>query len=113
MLTVSVIVVECDSVPLVPVIVMVNVPVVAVLEVVKVIVDVPVAPETRVTLTGLNAATVPLGVADAESVIVPLNPFNDVSVIVDVPVLPWMIVTEVGDALVLKSGGGADATVSA
>lgn len=87
-LTVSVIVVVCDSVPLVPVMVMVKVPVVADPEAVKVIVDLPVPPETSVTLTGLNDRVVPLGVADADKVIVPLNPLSDVKVMVDVPLVP-------------------------
>ena len=87
-LTVRVIVVVCDSVPLVPVIVMTKVPVVAEPDAVKVMVECPVPPETTVTLTGLNAPVVPLGVAEAESVIVPLNPFKDVNVIVAVPLVP-------------------------
>jgi hypothetical protein len=87
-LTVSVIVVECDSVPLVPVTVMTKVPVAAEPDAVKVMVECPVPPETTVTLTGLNDAVVPLPVPVAVSVIVPLNPFNDVNVIVEVPLLP-------------------------
>jgi hypothetical protein len=67
---------------------MVKVPVVAVAEALKVMVDVPVPPEARVTLAGLNAAVVPLGGVELDNVIAPLNPFRDVNVIVDVPLLP-------------------------
>lgn len=62
--TVSVIVAECVRVPLVPVIVMVNVPVVAVGDAENVMVDVPVPPETSVTVVGLKVPVVPLGVAE-------------------------------------------------
>ena len=92
--------------------VMVKVPVVAVPEALNVIVDVPVPPETRVTVTGLNAAVVPLGGVDLDNVIVPLNPFSEVNVIVDVPLPPCKIVTDVGEALMLKSGGAVVVTVS-
>jgi hypothetical protein len=102
----------CVIVPLVPVIVMTKVPVVAVPEALNVMVDVPVPPETRVTVTGLNVAVVPLGGVVLVSVIVPLNPFSEVSVIVDVPLLPCRIVTVVGEALMLKSGGAVVVTVS-
>jgi hypothetical protein len=112
-LTVNVIVTECVNVPLVPVTVITNVPVVAVAEALNVIVDVPVPPETRFTLTGLNAAVVPLGGVDADNVTVPVNPFNEVRVIVEVPLVPRIIVTDVGDALMLKSGGAAIVTVNA
>jgi hypothetical protein len=91
---------------------MTKVPVAAEPDAVKVMVECPVPPETMATLTGLNDAVVPLPVPVALSVIVPLNPFNDVNVIVDVPLVPWRIVTEVGDALMLKSGGAVVATVS-
>jgi hypothetical protein len=91
--------------------VMVKVPVVAVGAALKVIVDVPVPPETRVTVTGLNVAVVPAGGADLVNVIVPLNPFSEVNVIVEVPLVPWMIVTVVGEALMLKSGGAVVVTV--
>jgi hypothetical protein len=83
---------------------MVNVPVVAVGDATKVRVEVPVAPEARVTVTGLKLAVVPLGDADAERVMVPLKPFNDVRVMVDVAEEPCRTVTELGDALMLKSG---------
>jgi hypothetical protein len=91
---------------------MTKVPVVAVPEALKVIVDVPVPPETRVTATGLNVAVVPLGGAVLVNVIVPLNPFSEVNVIVDVPLPPCMIVTDAGEALMLKSGGAVVVTVS-
>ena len=99
--------------PLVPIIVMENVPVVAVGDAVKVTVEVPVPPEARVTVVGLNATVVPLGGAELDRVIVPVNPFNDDSVTVDVPELPWRTVTELGETLMLKSATGAGFTVNA
>jgi hypothetical protein len=93
--------------------VIVNVPVVAVVVAENVIVDVPVPPETRVIDAGLNVAVVPAGVAELDSVIVPLNPLSEVNVIVDVPVPPWIIVTVVGEAVMLKSAVGAGVTVNA
>ena len=111
-MTVSVIVTECVNDPLVPVTVMMNVPVAALPEAVKVRTDVPVPPDVSVTLIGLKVAVVPLGGADLDNVIVPANPFNDVKVIVELPLVPWMIVTEVGDALILKSGGAVVVTVN-
>jgi hypothetical protein len=98
--------------PLVPVIVMVNVPVVAVADEVKVTVEVPVPPDARVTDAGLNATVVPLGGAELDSVIVPLKLFNDDNVTVDVAEDPWRTVTELGDTLMLKSGVAGKVTVS-
>jgi hypothetical protein len=92
---------------------MTKVPVVAVPEVLNVMVDVPVPPETRVTMAGLNVAVVPVGGAVLDNVIVPLNPFSEVNVIVDVPLPPCMIVTVVGEALMLKSGEAVVVTVNA
>ena len=68
--------------PLVPVTVMVNVPVVAAEDAENVSTELPEPPEAKVTCVGLKVAVVPEGGADLESVIVPLKPFRDVSVIV-------------------------------
>lgn len=95
----SVTVVEWCRLPLVPVMVMVNVPVEALFPV-KVSVEVPDPP---VTLVGLNVAVTPDGREPVVSVTVPVNPLSDVIVtVVDVePLLD--IVRLVGDALMLKS----------
>lgn len=93
--------------------VMVNVPVVAVVDAVNVRVDVPVPPEANVTVAGLKLAVVPLGGAEFDSIIVPLKLFNEVSVTVVVPEEPWLTVTEVGETLRLKSGGAGAVTVNA
>ena len=74
-------------------------------------VECPVPPETMVTLIGLNDAVVPLGVADADRVIVPLNPLREVRVMVDDPLVPWRIETDVGEALMLKSPAAGAVTV--
>jgi hypothetical protein len=96
-----------------PVTVMVKVPRVAVGEAVNVIVEVPVPPETMATEAGLKVAVVPDGGALLLRLTVPLNELSEVIVIVEVPDVPWIIVTDVGDALMLKSGGAVVVTVSA
>ena len=111
--TVSETVAEWVRLPPVPVIVMENVPVVAVVDAVKVTVEVPVPPEARVTVAGLNVTVVPLGGAELVSVIVPLNAFNDDKVTVVVPEDPRCTVTELGETLTLKSGVDGAVTVSA
>ena len=95
-----------------PVTVMVKVPVVAVVEAENVRVDVPVPPEASVTVAGLKVAVVPVGGVDLDNVTVPANPFVDVNVIVDVAELPWRTVTELGEALMVKSDGAGAVTVN-
>lgn len=75
-----------------PVIVTVEVPVVALPLAVSVKVLVPVVG------FGLNAAVTPSGRPDAASVTLPLNPFCGVTVIVLAPVPPCTMVSDVGDA---------------
>jgi hypothetical protein len=89
------------------VIVIENVPVVAVLEAVKVTVLVPVPPEARVTDPGLKLTVVPLGGAEFDNVTVPLNPFREVNVTVEVADDPCCTLTLLGEALMLKSGVAA------
>jgi hypothetical protein len=83
---------EFDKLPEVPVIVTVDVPVVAVPLAVSVNVLVEVAG------FALNDAVTPLGKPDAEKVTPPLKPFCGVTVIVLVPALPCVIVKLLGDA---------------
>ena len=107
---VSVTVVECVSVPLVPVMVTVNVPRLSPDEPVKVSTEVPDPPEDTVIEAGLKLAVTPVG-GFAESVTVPLNPFRLVTVIVVETDPSLCIVTLAGEALMLKSGGGGAVTV--
>lgn len=95
----SVTVVEWCRLPLVPVMVMVNVPVCALFPW-KVRVEVPLPPDM---LVGLNVAVTPDGSVPTESVTVPLNPLSDVIVMVVLTELLLCIVRLVGDALMLKS----------
>jgi len=89
--TVTLIAVVCVALPEVPVIVTVAVPVFAVALAVRVsVLLLPVAG------LGLNPAVTPLGNPEAESVTLPLKPFNRVIVIVLVPWLPWVRVRLVG-----------------
>jgi hypothetical protein len=99
-LTVSTTVVDAISVPEVPVMVTVAVPIVAELLAVSVITLVP-----EVGLVA-NPAVTPLGRPDAARVTLPANPFWPVTVIVDVPEAPWITVNEAGEALRVKLGGG-------
>jgi len=103
---ISVTVVECVMLPLVPVTVMVYVPGTALPLTLNVSVDVPVPPEDSVTDDGLNVADTFGGTPDLDSVIVPLKPFTEVSVMVVEPEDPRGIVREVGEALIVKSGVG-------
>ena len=67
-------------------------------------VDVPVAPEVRMTEIGLNVTVTP-GPEDAVlNSIVPTNPFRDAKVTVEDPDVPATRVMVVGDALMAKSG---------
>ena len=98
MVIVSVIVVECVRLPLVPVMVMVNVPLEAPL-LVKVRVEVPLP----ATLVGLKLAETPEGNVPVDSETVPVKPFSDVMVMVVVVEPNRGIVRLEGDALMLKS----------
>ena len=101
--TTSVTVVVCVKLPLVPVMVTVDVPGVAVLLTVKVTRLVPV-----VGLVPYVAVT-PLGRAELDSVTDPVNPPEGVTVIVLFPLLPCFTVKLEGDAESEKFGVGAPA----
>ena len=86
--------------PLVPVMVKVYVPDLMVLGTVMVIVDVPWA----VIDAGLKVGVFhPLGLLE-ESVTVPVNPVAEFMVIVAFPVDPLLMVCDVGEAEIVKSG---------
>ena len=103
-LTVSVMGVLWVSAPEVPVMVTVTVPVVAVLEAVSVSVEVALPFAGGVTGLVENVAVTPLGRPEALSVVAELNPFRLVMVMVLVPLEPWLMVTELGEAAIEKSG---------
>src|SRR5258708_13056969 len=84
--------------------VMLVVPVVAVPEAVKVSVDVALPFAGGVTGLVEKAAVTPLGNPVALSVVAELKPLRLVMVIVLVPFEPWVIVRELGDAPIVKSG---------
>jgi hypothetical protein len=90
-LTVSEIVALFFKAPEAPLMVTVDVPVLAVLLAVRVNVLAPVVG------FGLNDAVTPLGNPDAERLTFPLNPFCGVIVIVLVPLVPCVIVTLLGN----------------
>ena len=98
--------------PDVPVIVIVAAPVAAVLEAVRVSVEVALPFAGGVTGFVENAAVTPLGKPEALSVVAELNPPVLVMVIVLVPVLPCVIVTDAGEALTVKFGAVVELTVS-
>jgi hypothetical protein len=60
----------------------------------------------RSTFAGPRVNAGPEGEAVAERVTAPLNPFRAMRVIVEVPDDPLGIARELGNALMLKSGGG-------
>jgi hypothetical protein len=96
--TVRASVVVAVRLPEVPVMVTVDVPVVAVALAVKV--------STLVPVVGLvpNVAVTPLGRPDAARVTLPLNPFTSVTVMVLVPLPPWVIVRLLGESDRVKLG---------
>lgn len=106
-MTVSAIVVLAVKVPDVPVMVTVEVPVVAVLLAANVTALVPVA--------GLvpNVAVTPLGSPAAASVTAPVKPPASVTAIVSVPLAPCANDNEVADGASVKPGGVSVFTVSA
>ena len=95
-LTVRASVVFAVRLPDVPVMVTVDVPVVAVLLAVSV--------STLVPVVGFvpNAAVTPLGRPDAASVTLPANPFTSVTLMVLVPLLPWVIDRLLGESESVK-----------
>lgn len=90
--------------PDVPVIVTVAVPVVALEEAVRVKVEVALPFAGGVTGLGEKAAVTPVGKPEALSVVAELNPFWLVMVMVLVPLEPWVTVTELGEAPMVKFG---------
>ncbi len=92
------ILIECDSVPDLPLTLTLNVPVVAEL----LTVNVNVLPD--VEEFGLKVAVTPVGRLDAEKLTVPVKPRVGLMVIVDVPVLPRATLRLLGDAERLKFG---------
>jgi hypothetical protein len=103
-LTVSVMGVLWVSAPEVPVMVTVTVPVVAVPEAVSVSVEVALPFAGGVTGFVENVAVTPLGRPEALSVVAELKPLRLVMVMVLVPLVPWLMVTELGEAAIEKSG---------
>jgi hypothetical protein len=101
-LTVSAMFVPWLSEPEVPVTVIVVVPVAAVAEAVSVRVEFTLPFAGGVTGLGENPAVTPLGKPEALSVVAELKLFWLVMVIVLVPLLPWVMVTEAGEALMVK-----------
>ena len=97
-LTVRASVVVAVRLPEVPVMVTVEVPVVAV--------ELAVRVSTLVPVVGFvpNAAGTPLGNPDAARVTLPLNPFTSVTVMVLVPLLPWVTVRLLGESESVKLG---------
>jgi hypothetical protein len=100
--TVSVTVAVCVTLPLVPVIVNVDVPAGVLPVVVTVNVEVP-AP---VTVPGEKLAVAPVGNPLALSVTTPPNPFNDPMLAVYVVAFPAITVRVLGVTEIVKSGGG-------
>jgi len=94
------------SAPEVPLIVMLVVPVVAVPDAVKVSVDVALPFAGGVTGLVEKAAVTPLGNPEALRVVAELKPLTLVMVIVLVPLPPCVMVSEEGDAPIVKSGVG-------
>lgn len=92
--------------PEVPLIVMLNVPTLAVRETLRVSLLLVVAG------LGLNEAVTPLGEPEADSVTRLLKPFSRVRVMVLVPLLPRAMVREFGESERLKSGCGPGVIVS-
>jgi hypothetical protein len=100
LLTVSDTVVECDRLPLVPVIVIEYVPAAVPEATVNVAVELP----EPLTDVGLNATVTPLGMPLAESETAEANPSTAPIVTVDVPFAPGATVSEPGFAEIVKSG---------
>ena len=69
---------------------------------VRLVVDVKV--ELRVTMLGVMLVSIPMGVDDEKSMILPENPFDPVRVRVVFPVVPEARVRNIGLAVMLKEG---------
>ena len=91
----------------------VAVPTVAVEEAVSVSTEVALPFAGGVTGLVENDAVTPLGKPDALNVVAELNPPVLVMVIVLVPLAPWLTVTEVGEAAIVKFGVVVEFTVNA
>ncbi len=103
-LTLNVTVAECDSDPLVPVTVTVNVPLMLP---VHESVELACPPVCNATAAGFMRHARPVeGDALSVRLTVLLNPFRLETVMIDVPVVPVLRETEVGLALTVKSGAG-------
>ena len=89
--------------PDVPVTVRVAVPTVAVEDAVSVRTEVALPLAGGVTGFTENAAVTPLGSPETLSVVAESNPFWLATVIVLVPLAPWLMVTDVGDALTVSA----------
>jgi hypothetical protein len=103
---VSEIVVVFDKLPEVPVMVTVDVPVVAV--------PLAVSVNVLVVVAGfaLNDAVTPLGNPEADKVALPLKPFCGVTVIVLAPLVPCVIVKLLGEPERAKFGAGGGGVLS-
>jgi hypothetical protein len=110
--TVRLMVALCVSEPEVPVTVTVAVPVVAEEDAVSVSVDVALPFAGGVTGLVENAAVTPLGKPVALSVVAELKLFWLVIVMVLVPLPPCVMVSDVGEAAIVKLGCAAVLTVS-
>jgi hypothetical protein len=99
--------------PEVPVIVTVAAPTVAVEEAVNVRVEVALPFAGGVTGLVENAAVTPVGKPVAVRVVAELKPPVLVMVIVLVPLAPWVTVSEVGEAAIVKFGAAVAVTVRA
>ena len=97
-MTVRASVVVAVRLPEVPVMVTVDVPVVAVALAVRV--------STLVPVVGFvpNVAVTPLGRPEAASVTLPVNPFTSCTVMVLVPLLPWVTERLLGESESVKLG---------
>jgi hypothetical protein len=100
-LTVSEMVVVWVTLPPLAVTVMVAVPVVAVLDAVKVSVELPLPGAAK--LVGLKLAVTPVGSPDTDNDTAELNPPLTVVETVALPELPWVTLREAGEAVTLKS----------
>ena len=69
---------------------------------VRLVVDVKV--ELRVTMLGVMLVSIPMGVDDEKSMILPENPFDPVRVRVAFPVVPGARLRNIGLAVMLKEG---------
>ena len=97
--------------PEIPEMVSENVPVLAVEDAARVRVEDALPPAGGVTLTGANVAVTPLGKPEMFRLVAELNPFRLPTVTVALPLLPWVTLSEPGDTLKGKSGGGLTTSV--